>query len=635
MTLTIQEALTKADEAQAKGDLQEAERLYAAILQQEPSQPEANHGMGQLALAAGKVAGAVPFFGAALKARSGEARFWLSYIETLVRLDMRTEAKAVLNHARSQGIAGEPFVALEEALAGEPMKNGAPSGKVAPQKALNNAQLNRQLKLAQKKAKSGQLEEAAAIYKGILAVFPENKRALDGLEKLQSTAARKSMPSAELPQAVTKELSGLIERGDFEAALQRVSALQLQYPRSITLRNIEGTAFTQLNQHHKAEECFRQALALAPDSPQTYFYLGAAQEEAGNLDTAMGSFEQVLRLDPDHVAAHCQLAGLKHFERGDPQIDAMRALFENKDLPLAHRCRLGFALWSAHDSLGELDRAFDFLQQGNAIRKSMLGYEIAKDRILFDHIRKYHELLTKHPVSVKSNPDEITPIFILGMPRSGTTLIEQILSSHSEVGAAGEVELFGSLGTALTAEKSLLNEKTVQDIRVMYKSVLHKRAKAGRFITDKMPQNFRFINLILTILPEAKIIHVMRDPFATCWSTYTHNFVTNELGYCYDTKDITDYYALYRQLMAFWGEQYAQRIYHLDYEALVNDQEGETRKLIDHLGLDWQAALLHPESNARIARTASLQQVRQGVYKGSSAKGRKYAPYLNGVWDRL
>nr|WP_319515318.1 sulfotransferase [uncultured Cohaesibacter sp.] len=628
MTVTIKDALAKARAAQIAGNLQEAERLYAAILRAEPAEADANHGMGTLALAVGKVAEAVPFFGAALKARPTEAGFWLSYIETLIKLDMRTEAKAVLDQASLQGMNGNPFAALAQVLS---------EGDATPetQKPLNNAQLNRQLKRAQKKAKAGDAEEAQKIYRDIIAVFPENKRALDGLAKLQGPMVSESVQGAELPGEIARELTELIEAGEFEAVLNRASALQSRYPRSILLRNIEGTAYTQLNQHQKAVECFRQALALAPDSAQTHFYLGAAQQETGDLKAAMESFEHALALDPEHVAAHCQLAALKSFQRDDPQIDAMRTLHQRPNLPEAHLCRLSFALSTAYDCLGDLDKAFGFLKQGNAIRKKMLGYSIEKDRTLFANIYKYHDLLANNPAKVNCNPDEITPIFILGMPRSGTTLVEQILSSHSQVGATGEVEMFGTLGTAITSEQSLLTEKTIHDFRAMYKAVLQKRAGGGRFITDKMPQNFRFTNLICKILPEAKIIHVERDPFATCWSNFAHNFVTDTLGYCYDIEDIADYYALYRQVMAFWSERYPERLYHLNYDALVNDQEGETRKLADHIGLRWEAALLRPEDNKRIARTASQQQVRQGVYKGSSLKGRKYAPYLNGAWDRL
>ena len=150
-----------------------------------------------------------------------------------------------------------------------------------------------------------------------------------------------------------------------------------------------------------------------------------------------------------------------------------------------------------------------------------------------------------------------------------------------------------------------------------------------------MPQNFCFIPLICAAIPEARIIHVQRDPVATCWSNYRQYFSVNALGYCYDVKDLVAYYKLYLDLMEFWDRLYGNRIYHLNYEHLTADQENQTRKLINHLELNWEKACLSPHENKRTVRTASQQQVRQKVYKGSSEAWRKYEPYLNGAFDSL
>ena len=147
-----------------------------------------------------------------------------------------------------------------------------------------------------------------------------------------------------------------------------------------------------------------------------------------------------------------------------------------------------------------------------------------------------------------------------------------------------------------------------------------------------MPHNFLHIPLICAF-PEAKIIHVQRNAAATCWSNYKHYFISNSIGYCYDLKDVVDYYNLYIDLMRFWQSQYGERIYHLNYESLTTDQENETRKLIKYLGLNWQQTCLSPQKNKRSVRTASQQQVRQKVYKGSSEAWRKYELHLNGAFD--
>ena len=150
-----------------------------------------------------------------------------------------------------------------------------------------------------------------------------------------------------------------------------------------------------------------------------------------------------------------------------------------------------------------------------------------------------------------------------------------------------------------------------------------------------MPQNFRHLGLIAAALPEAKIVHVKRDPAAVCWANYTQYFVKDSLGYCYSLEDIVHYHGLYEDLMTFWHQALPGRIYDLDYERLTKDQEGETRKLIDHLGLNWDDACLSPQDNKRAVGTASNLQVRQRVYQGSSERWKRYRPYLNGAFDHF
>jgi len=164
---------------------------------------------------------------------------------------------------------------------------------------------------------------------------------------------------------------------------------------------------------------------------------------------------------------------------------------------------------------------------------------------------------------------------------------------------------------------------------------LNKVSSGKPFVTDKLPQNFYYIALILKALPEAKIIHVKRDPAATCWSNFKHYFSSDGLGYSYDLETTVGYYQLYQDLMKFWDQQYASQIYHLDYDRLTFDQEIETRKLIAHLGLDWENACLSPQENKRRSRTASRHQVRKKIYEGSSQEWRKFEPYLNGIFDEL
>jgi hypothetical protein len=221
------------------------------------------------------------------------------------------------------------------------------------------------------------------------------------------------------------------------------------------------------------------------------------------------------------------------------------------------------------------------------------------------------------------------------MPRSGTTLVEQIISSHSEVTGAGELGYVERYGLKLATGDCSIDNNSASEFREKYLLELSKVSNGKKIITDKMPKNFQFIPLICATLPEAKIIHIKRNPSATAWSNYRHYFPTKDLGYCYNINDVISYYRLYSDLMASWISEYGDRIYNLSYEKLTTDQDNETRQLIKHLGIEWEDACLSPQDNIRSIKTASQQQVRQKVYQRSSEAWRKYELFLSGAFDTL
>ena len=298
------------------------------------------------------------------------------------------------------------------------------------------------------------------------------------------------------------------------------------------------------------------------------------------------------------------------------------------------KCNLSFTLAKMYEDTGKLNQAFKHLSEGNALRKRFLKYSINEDKQLFTKLKKSQPLLSNNSTELEQSSTGLTP-FILGMPRSGTTLVEQIISSHSEVFGGGELHYIQQFGFKLATEVAHVTNLNISEFREKYLSKLSKLTKSKRFVTDKMPHNFRFIPLIYTAFPEAKIVHVQRDPIATCWSNYKHYFAQSGLGYCYDLQDVVSYYELYKDLMKLWQSNYGDRIYNLNYETLTTNQEKETRQLIEHLNLNWEDACLSPHLNKRSVRTASEQQVRQKVYQGSSEAWRKYEPYLNGAFDGL
>ena len=296
---------------------------------------------------------------------------------------------------------------------------------------------------------------------------------------------------------------------------------------------------------------------------------------------------------------------------------------------------MGFALAKIYEDTGKTKLAFDHFCDANALRKKNLNYSIYKDQILFEKIKQVQPILQQNSIQIPTNSNEILPIFIVGMPRSGTTLVEQIISSHTRVTGAGELPYISKYGQNLATRPKNLNRRSIEDFRNKYFSELAKRADIKGIVTDKMPQNFLFLPLILSAFDGAKIVHVHRDARATCWSNFKHYFADNNLGFAYDLRDVVSYYQMYLDLMKVWQSQYGNKIYNLDYEKLTNNQEQETRRLIKYLGLSWENRCLSPHKNKRSVATASQQQVRQKVYKGSSKEWEKYEKYLNGAFDCL
>jgi tetratricopeptide (TPR) repeat protein len=377
---------------------------------------------------------------------------------------------------------------------------------------------------------------------------------------------------------------------------------------------------------------YRTAIKFNPAHFGIYNNLGHVLHVQGDLAGAIENLERALKLDPGNVRVHRNLSVIRKYKAGDPQIDQMRKIAAQENLSPPDKIQLGFALGKACDDIGEVDEAFTWFSLGNRLRKEELGYDILSDLRQFNLIKESFAQLPAPPPGGQAGH---RPVFILGMPRSGTTLVEQILASHSAVFGAGELSLaWDSLKTAGWPPR-LSDDGYLSRFREEYLQGLSALGVSETFVTDKMPLNFRWIGFILSSMPEAVVVHARRDARATCWSVFKHYFSGKGNHYSYDLADAVAYYKMYADMMDFWHEKFPGRIYDLSYEELTQNQEEETRKLLRHVGLDWEDACLEFHKSDRVVLTNSSTQVRQKMYGGSSEGWKKYEKHLGAMIEGL
>ena len=396
-----------------------------------------------------------------------------------------------------------------------------------------------------------------------------------------------------------------------------------------------GTTYKRLGDFKNAIDSYKKAITSNNKIPEGHFNLGIVYLIIGDIENSEFYFKKAVSLKNDYTDAHRQLSLIKKYKISDNHFSSLKRLYSDPKLSINQKCHINFALAKAYDDTEQYEMAFKHYYEGNQQRKKILNYTIDVDINLFENIKKINYSNKTYNSMFDDNID-INPIFIVGMPRSGTTLIEQIISCHSKVYGGGELTTVGKFGKIVLKENFNINYKDLLDFRNLYLSKIMSLSKNHLYVTDKMPSNFLYLGLITTVFPNSKIIHVKRNPPSTCWANFKSYFVSNEIGYCYDLSDIVKYYKLYKNLMKFWKDQTnSHNIYELDYELLTNNQETEIKSLINFLDLNWEDSCLKPHLNQRAIETASKMQVRKKIYSGSANDWLKYKPYLNNIFDEL
>ncbi|BAV35040.1 sulfotransferase [Sulfuricaulis limicola] len=428
----------------------------------------------------------------------------------------------------------------------------------------------------------------------------------------------------------------LTDKGEWDAAIRAYRrALELNPDHGLSWNNL-GAALEKKGDLAGAEAAYARAVALNPAHHEAQNNLGAIYSLQGRLEDARRCFEDSIKANPDFVEPHFNLSSLKTYRADDPQLRHLeRNLAKAGAMPVPARIRYWFALGKAREDVGRYDDAFAAYAEGNRLQHELLPCDEARAddmlaRLIAVFDRDFFAARRDVPGGDK------TPIFIVGMPRSGTTLLEQILASHPAVHGAGELPdlnqvIMDAPARAGRRFPDFVPDLVPDDFKHMgeaYVERVWRLAPGARYITDKMPANFFHIGMIRLMLPNAKIIHAMRDPMDSCFSNYARLF-NDTMEFAYDLGTLGRYYVRYISLMRHWHAVLpAGSILDLRYEDLVADPEGQTRRLLDYLGLPWDDNCLAFHRNKRHVKTASVAQVRQPIYKTSVARWRHFENHL-------
>ena len=445
--------------------------------------------------------------------------------------------------------------------------------------------------------------------------------------------------------------------GDFENSKFNYEKILKKDPNYINTYNNYANLKTLLNDYEGAIELFKKALALIKKSPKNsialngkllniLFSLASAHQSINQVEEAKKAIIEALNIDPNHTGAHKLLSSIIKYTKEDSSstehLKKMQEIADDKNLDRDKKIDISFALGKSYDDLKDYQKAYFYLEQGNKLRLEKFGSNFLNEEKLIKNIMNSFKDLNLEVSNNKIPEKKI--IFICGMPRSGTTLTEQIISSHSEVYGAGElIYLQEVIKNNFLFENKLNNQKIIDYQNLKQNNISEEYLKnfslynfSENIITDKAPQNFRWIGFIKIFFPNSKIIHCYRDPRDNCLSLFKNSFASSMMNWSNDQKDIANYYNLYSELMKFWKKKIPNFIYDLEYESLVKDKDTEIKKILEFCELDIdQKCFDHQKNSKTPIKTVSISQARQSIYNSSVNLNSKYDKYLKKMFNLL
>ena len=502
--------------------------------------------------------------------------------------------------------------------------------------------------------RDGRFEEAERMYREVIRANPRNVDALRMLGRIALSMKRNSDAERLFRRTVSiapdfvgawLDLGRVLKDTDSHeeamACYRRVIELQPDNPKGhFMLAGVLAPA----GRTYEAIESYRRALDLEPDYVGALLGLGHVLKTVGRLDEAIDAYRECIRCRPDNGGSYWSLANLKTYRLSDEDITTMRSILGSEELGDTSRVNFLFALAKAYEDRGEFERAWDYYAIGNASQREHEYYDPVQTEFINDAIVEVFDAELMAEKTGGGDPDH-APIFVVGLPRSGSTLIEQILASHSAVEGTSELPYLGRVAVSLNRNRAdginyprAVRELSAANFADLGREYLRRagrhRVEGTRRFIDKMPNNFPLIGFLHLILPNAKIIDARRHPLDSCLSCYRQLFARGQ-SFTYDLTDIGEYFLQYQRLMDHWHTVLPGAVLTVQYEELVGDFENQTRRLLAHCELPFEDACLRFYETERPVRTPSSEQVRRPIYTSSIGFWRNYEGRLGELREVL
>lgn len=497
----------------------------------------------------------------------------------------------------------------------------------------------------------GDLDQAIAHYGNAVKQEPDNALFLNFLglayqqngqpDQALEMLNRAMAANAEIPSVLNGLGAVYMGRADYAQARKYLEQAQRLKPSDANVLINLARTLTHLNEHESAMKHAVKALKLDSADPQAHYIVGRILAETGRTDEAIRHFENTIRKHRKFGAAYEYLARIKKFTASDQAFIAKTEKVLTESMPPEHRSCVHYALGKMYDDCSEWNQAFEHYRQGNLLQKKT--YDVRSERKLFDKLRKVFDASSLRTYGASGHPSA-QPVFIVGMPRSGTTLMERIIASHPKADGAGELAEMPRIARQISPADNLrqwvsdtrgnLTASNIREYAEAYLGVLCQGRETADRIVDKLPDNYVNVGLISILFPNATIIHAIRDPLDTCLSCYFQNF-TNVRWAC-DLELIGQKYRFYREVMAYWHSVLPEgKILDVHYERLIEDREIESRRMIEGCGLQWDSNCLNFHQQDGVVKSASLWQVRQPIYRSSVRRWKNYASHVGELANSL